>query len=174
MLWVVLAILAIVVASALILMVGKMLPVRHKVSRMAHFNRPPGQIWETITDFGSQASWRSDLLRAERLPSRSGREVWQETDRRGQTLTMATVESVPQRRLVRRIADDNLAFGGSWTMEISEFGEVTSLTITEDGEINNPIYRFVTRFVTGYAATIEDYLRALAKKLGVDVNVTSV
>ena len=174
MLWVVLAILAIVVASGLALMVGSMLPVRHKVSRMAHFNRPPDEIWGTITDFRGQASWRADLLRAERLPNRAGREVWQETDTRGQTLTIETVEMVPQRRLVRRITDDNLAFGGSWTMEIAEFGEVTSLTISEDGEIYNPIYRLVTRLMTGYAATIDDYLRALGKKLGVDVNVTSV
>jgi uncharacterized protein YndB with AHSA1/START domain len=172
--WVIAAIVIIVAVSALVLAVGSMLPKGHLVSRMAHFNRPPDEIWDTITAFGGQVSWRSDLLKTERLPNRGGREVWQETDRRGQTLTMETVESVPPRRLVRRIADENLGFGGSWTIQIAEFGEVTSLTITESGEIYNPVYRFVTRFITGYAATVDQYLRALAQKLGVDVNITSV
>jgi hypothetical protein len=75
---------------------------------------------------------------------------------------------------VRRIADEGLAFGGSWTLEVAEYGEVTSLTVTEDGEIYNPVFRFVSRFITGQTATIDQYLRALGKKLGVEVTITGV
>ena len=168
------ALLAILVtAGVLVLVIGSMLPREHHVSRRAHFNRSPAEIWEVITDYAGQTAWRADVRRVERLPDRDGRQVWRETDKRGQGLMMETVESVAPRRLVRRIGNENLAFGGSWTYEIGEFGEVTSLTITEDGEVFNPVFRFMSRFIIGHAATLDQYLRALAKRLGVEVNITS-
>ena len=59
-------------------------------------------------------------------------------------------------------------------MEIAEYGEVASLTITENGEIYNPVFRFVSRFITGQTSTIDEYLRALGRKLGVEVTITGV
>lgn len=173
MVWVVIAILVVIGGSALVVAIGARLPKEHVVSRKAVFNRQPSEIWGVIADLGNQASWRTDLQRVDRVPDRNGHPVWEETDRRGQTLTMETVESLSSRRLVRRIADENLGFGGSWTMEIGEYGEVTSLTITENGEIHNPVFRFVSRFITGQSATIDEYLTALGAKLGVEVTITS-
>ena len=86
-------------------------------------------------------------------------------------MTLVTVERLPQRRLVRRIADENLPFSGGWTMEIGEFGEVTSLTVTETGEIENPLFRFMSHYVIGHTSTIDRYLTALGKKLGIDVTI---
>lgn len=40
------------------------------------------------------------------------------------------------------------------------------LTITENGEVHNPLFRFVSRFIMGYAATIDACLKALRAKLG--------
>ena len=174
MIWVVVAIGIVIGGSALIVGIGALLPKRHSVSRMAHFNRSAQEIWKVITDFGDQASWRTDISRVERLSDRAGRPVWRETDRRGQSLEIETVESVAPRRLVRRIMNENLPFSGSWTMEVANFGEVTSLTITEDGEVRNPVFRFLSRFITGQTATIDQYLRSLASKLGVDVTITGV
>ena len=45
--------------------------------------------------------------------------------------------------------------------------------ITEDGEVYNPVFRFMSRFIIGHAATLDQYLTALGKRLGVDVNITS-
>ena len=42
----------------------------------------------------------------------------------------------------------------------------TTLTITEDGEVYNPIFRFMSRFVFGHEATMATYLSAAQKKLG--------
>jgi hypothetical protein len=43
---------------------------------------------------------------------------------------------------------------------------VSTLRITEDGEIRNPIFRFVARFFLGYTATMEAYLRDLGRRFG--------
>jgi hypothetical protein len=75
------------------------------------------------------------------------------------------VEQVPPRRLVTRVADPDLPYGGTWTFELDPQPAGTRLTITERGEIYNPIFRVFARFVFGYAATMERYLDALEARL---------
>ncbi len=41
----------------------------------------------------------------------------------------------------------------------------STLTITEDGEVYNPIFRFMSRFVFGHEATMAAYLSAAEKRL---------
>jgi hypothetical protein len=43
---------------------------------------------------------------------------------------------------------------------------MTTLRITEHGEIYNPIFRALARFVFGYESTMIAYLDALKKKVG--------
>ena len=171
MVWIVLGVFLLAGLAVAVWVLGSRLSKAHSVARMAYFNRAPGEIWQIISDFADQPSWRPDLSSVERLPPRNGRDVWRETDSHGQSMTLMTVERLPQRRLVRRIADENLPFSNGWTLEIGEFGEVTSLTITETGEIENPLFRLMSRYVIGHTSTIDRYLTALGKKLGVDVTV---
>ena len=72
-------------------------------------------------------------------------------------------------KLVTKIADPKLPFGGTWTYEVQPDGTGSAVTITEDGEVYNPIFRFVSKFIMGHASTINGYLRALGKKFGQDV-----
>lgn len=74
------------------------------------------------------------------------------------------VERAPPGRLVTRVAD-GLPYGGTWTFELAPEGGGTRLTITERGEVHNPIFRVLARFVFGYAATMEAYLEDLAARL---------
>ncbi|MCZ6857779.1 MAG: hypothetical protein O7F70_07230, partial [Gemmatimonadetes bacterium] len=69
-------------------------------------------------------------------------------------------------RLVMRIADDRLPFGGTWTYEIHEEAGGSRITITEDGEIYSPFFRVMSRFFLGYHGTQESYLTALSERFG--------
>ena len=40
------------------------------------------------------------------------------------------------------------------------------MRIREDGEIYNPLFRFLARFAFGYNGTIDTYLKSMAKKFG--------
>ena len=51
-------------------------------------------------------------------------------------------------------------------MEIVPTPKGSRLTITERGEIYNPIFRTLARFVFGYSSTLESCLKAVEKKLG--------
>jgi len=86
---------------------------------------------------------------------------WRETDSSGDAITYERVETIAGARIVNRIADPKLPFGGSWTYQIEPIGSGTELTITENGEVYNPLFRFVSRFIMGHTATIEKYQRDL-------------
>jgi hypothetical protein len=80
-------------------------------------------------------------------------------------LTYEAETSLPPEHLVTRIVDKGLPFGGSWDYAISHDGPGSKLTITENGEIYNPVFRVVSR-VMGQTASIDAYLTALAARLG--------
>jgi uncharacterized protein YndB with AHSA1/START domain len=148
----------------MVVLVGALLPVRHQASRTAELRAPEARVWELISDFGRAPAWRTDLRSVEPVPGRES--VWKETARNGEVIEYETLEVVPERRLVRRIASQGLPFGGTWTFELSSAAGQTRLTITERGEVYNPVFRFVSRFLMGHAATIDRYLKALRAGLG--------
>ncbi|MBI3471344.1 MAG: SRPBCC family protein [Candidatus Solibacter usitatus] len=159
-LWVVVGLLGLIAAAWGI---GMILPKGHSVSRTLRLNQPPEAVWQAVTDYAAMPAWRGDLAKVERLPDAGGHEVWRETMKNGYVIPLETVESAPPRRLVRKIADPKLPFGGAWTYEIAATGPGSALKITEDGEVYSPIFRVVSRF-TDQAATITGFLTALAKK----------
>jgi len=76
------------------------------------------------------------------------------------------VEDVPGQRMVTRILDTNLGYSGSWTYVFAPSGDGTQLTITENGEVSNVLFRFMSRYFFSQTATIEAYLTALARRVG--------
>jgi hypothetical protein len=72
----------------------------------------------------------------------------------------------PPHLLVARIVTANSPFGGTWTFQLVERGGATELTITENGEVYNVIFRALAHFVFGHTGTIDGYLRALAAHFG--------
>ena len=100
------------------------------------------------------------------LPDANGRKRWWEQDAHGKKIAYELIEDAPSRR-VTRIAGDNLPFGGTWTIEIAPASPTDSeVRVTEDGEIYNVLFRFLSRFVFGYAGSIEAYLQNLGAKFG--------
>jgi uncharacterized protein YndB with AHSA1/START domain len=151
----------------LVVAVGALLPARHRAARMVVLRHSPAEIWAVITDYPAAPQWRSDVVRVERRPDQGGDPVWAEVDRHGQSIPYVTVDRDPERRLVRKIADERLPFGGTWTFELAAQPDGgTRVTITERGEVRNPIFRFVSRFVIGHGALMERYLRSLGGKFG--------
>src|SRR5262245_53757188 len=162
--WLAVGFIALVVLIAGTVGIGALLPESHVVSRTQHYDSPPAQIWEAITNVEQFASWRPGLESAERLPPVAGRVRWREK-MNGDALTMEVLESVEASKLVTRIADEGLPFGGTWTFELKPATSGTDLTITENGEIYNPLFRFIARFVIGYTGTMDKYHEGLGQRL---------
>ena len=162
--WVLITVLALVLVVALAAMIGSRLGQSHRASVSKTFSVPPEMIWSAMTDVAAFPSWRAGVTRVERLPDRNGYPVWMEEGRSGK-MTMAVERMEPPRVLVARIADPKLPFGGTWTYEITPDAGGSRLTITENGEIYNPLFRFMARFIFGYEGAIHSYLSSLEKRL---------
>lgn len=166
--WILLVAAMLAAPLALILLVGAMLPRAHVVSRSASFHQPPEQVWAVVT---GPPDWRPDISKFEQLRGDNSLRRWRETDKRGQTITYEGSEQsivqnqVTVKRFTSRITDKNLPFGGTWTIDVAPQGAGTLVTVTENGEVFNPVFRFVSRFIMGHSATIDAYLKALKTKL---------
>lgn len=158
------AALAILAAVLLVMLVwGVRLPREHTVTVRARFRETPEVLWKAITDLEAAPSWRSDLERAERLPDQDGHPVWVE-HRKGGAMKLEWVDAVAPYRLVTRIADDKLPFGGSWTFVLQAGSGGCTILITEKGDVKPALFRFVGRYLVGYDRTLKQYLVDLGKK----------
>ena len=162
--WILWIFIALAGVLMLITLIGWLLPKVHSVSREAQFPEPPEAIWRAITDIEAMPAWRQGLKSVNRLPDKNGLPAWVETSASG-TIPFETVFSQPPRKLIVRVADPRLPFGGTWTYEITPVAAGSNLRIREDGEVYNPVFRFLSRFVFGYSGTIDAYLKSLERKL---------
>jgi uncharacterized protein YndB with AHSA1/START domain len=156
---------ALVALVVLITVIGWVLPVRHKASVARTYRASAPALFGLITDVASFPSWRSEVTQVEMVPDDNGHKRWKEMVNNGPPITYMVEQSIPDRLLVGRITDRNLPFGGSWTYELTPADDgSTTLRITEDGEVYNPIFRFVSRFVMGHDATMKQYLSAVGTR----------
>jgi uncharacterized protein YndB with AHSA1/START domain len=166
---VVLILLAVVVGLGLVVvLVGLMLPVKHEATVSAAIPAAPEAVWAVLTDPASYPKWRGDVTSVEMLPVDSGRVAWREVGKNG-SISYAIEQADAPRRLVTRITDKSLPFGGSWEYQVTGDGAGSRVRITEHGEVYNPVFRFVSRFIMGHTATVSAYLKALGARFGAAV-----
>lgn len=155
---------AVVVSAAfMVVVIGFLLPKQHVASRAITLKRKPEDVFQLISDFKAASSWRSDVKEVDLLPPAEGHFRYREKGTNG-AITMEVVESNPSSRLVTCIADKDLPFGGIWIFDISPTADGCRLNITERGEVYNPVFRFVSRFVLGYHRTLDTYLQNVGRK----------
>jgi hypothetical protein len=146
-----------------------MLPRKHVASRHVVLRRKPIEVYAVVRDFAALPLWRSDVTRVELLEPRESRVMFREETRHG-AVRYCLDEDLPGERLVLRIADEHLPYGGTWNFEFRPAGDgTTNVRLTEDGFVKNVVFRFLAHFVFSYTATMDAYLRALGRKFGEDV-----
>lgn len=161
-----------VVLVAAMWIVGAALPAEHTASRAAQYRQSPETLWKDITDVDAFAAWRADVTSVRRLPDADGNAAWIEVSG-GDETAMRVDESSPPSRLVTRIDDPSLPFGGTWTFEIAPADGGSTLRITEDGFVRPALFRFLSRYVFGHTATIDQYLTSLGAKYGETVTIVN-
>ena len=163
-------ILSVIVALALcVVAIGAALPRQHVATRQATYHQPPDAIWQTIMDYQKFPTWIKGVKSVEPFQSPDGHPGWTEILLSGMKIPLEVTEADPPRRLVTRITDPKLPWGGTWTTEITPAPGGSVMRITEDGYVNNPVFRFMSRFVFGYTDTLDSYMKSLGGKFGEQV-----
>jgi hypothetical protein len=142
--WVLFGVAGLAALIALMAVLGSMLPRNHTASRTLRVKRPLQDVWAAVTAATGASSVPVDVL-----------------------------ESNPPYRQVTRVKETEKMFGGTWTIAIASEPHPSTgsgqggsaLTITEDGWVGNPIFRFMAKNVFGHHATIDGILKQVAKTL---------
>jgi uncharacterized protein YndB with AHSA1/START domain len=156
----------IVVAAAIVTIIGAVLPERHEATRSIILAAAPPDVYRVIADHENAPAWRQDLNRVEMLGASGGRKQFREHGAHG-SVTYEVVEDVPGQRLVTRIVDRDLGYSGSWTYVITAREGGSVLTITENGQVSNVLFRFMSRFVFGHTKSIDTYLASISRYMAV-------
>lgn len=154
-----------VVLVGIMALIGSMLPKTHEVSRSISLRKSPQDVYAVIRDFASHPKWRADVKQVDVEAPQDGRVCFREVARHG-TVNYELAEDVPAQRMVTRIRDTDLGYAGQWTYTLSPENGGTRVTIREDGEVSNVLFRFMSRYIFGQASTIDSYLTSLAKHFG--------
>lgn len=159
--WLIITIIAFLLLGFIIFIVGKLLPVKHTAFQQRQFAVSKNLLWTSIRNFKDYPEWRSNLKALTVINETQ----WREVDDKGDAITFGIIEEVPEIRLEVKILDDNLPFGGIWVYELTEGDHVVTLKITENGEVYNPIFRFISHFFMDQSATIKQYMTDLETHL---------
>lgn len=148
---------------------GMFLPKEHVVTSSITLSQPPDSVWAVVRNLDDYPGWWRDVKSSEPDSSFGDREIWVQTDAQGQEIPLEVTQSIEPSLLVTRIADDKLPFSGQWTYEIEGAGTGSRLTITEEGEVFNPVFRLVARLFLGHHGTIDRCLESLGWRFGEQV-----
>ena len=167
------SVLAVVTLFFVVFMFRPFISKGHSISRVAYINRSQREVWMLISDIGGQDSWRLDLETVERLEQKNWLELWSETDIGGQTLIWETIKSIPQQILDRRVVDITGKYVCRWVCEVAEFGDVTSLTITQEKEMNSFGMRFISTVLSDPYEAIDRYIHLVGRGFDAHVTITT-
>lgn len=144
--------------------IGYFLPAEHSVSVSREVAGTPREVWSVLTVPHEYPDWRPEVGEVEVLSDEGDAVHWRETTDRGAVNYRRVAAEAPQ-RLVNEIADQDLPYGGRWTYELESVPAGTRVTITEDGVVHSPLFRFFSRFVFGHDASARSFLESLHARM---------
>lgn len=154
---------AIVVIALLIVGWGALLPKRHHTEDSVIVKADPPEIWNAISDVKDSPQWRSDIGRVELLDDATPAQHWREFHK-NKGVTYRLDKSQPTTLRVVSIDDPALPFGGTWAITVEPFEPgITHVRIDEDGEVRNPIYRWISRYLIDQRSSMDRYLLDLQR-----------
>lgn len=150
---------ALIAIAAIVYLVGMFLPRNHTARMEGKVARPPADLAATIREVRDYPSWRKGVEVVDVVESPDATTYVEVTG--GDRIAYRLTEPERDARFVAVLTDPGLPFGGRWTISLSPDGAGTRVRIQENGEVRNPVFRFMSRFVFGHTASIRTYLESL-------------
>lgn len=153
-----------------VLVAGYSFPAKTTATRMIELKKTSEEIFAVLADVQRMPAWNRNLEKIDILPPRGGVERTLQTFKGGMKMVIETTEATPPKRLVRSMADEHGPFRGAWTYEIAPAGTGTTVRLTEDAEVPNPVFRVVMR-IFGKTKYMDEHLADLGKHFGETVTI---
>ncbi len=158
-----LIVLSVLALTALVVHVwGSRLPREHVAESARMIAASPDAVASWIFDVERHPEWRK-VARVDVVERAPGAIRYREHGPHG-VIAFHLRETEPGRAYESTIDDPTLPFGGRWLIAVAPSAEGARVVIREEGFVKPPVFRFLTRYVFGHAATIDAYLDALAAR----------
>lgn len=158
--WILWSITLLMLLLAALVLVGGLLPREHTVTRQVDLAAAPEAVFAVIADLEAMPAWRPGVVQVKRLADEAGLPAYREASVHG-PVTYVVREARPPVHLVLGMVAPGIE--GTWTFDLAPADGGTRLTIRERAQIENPMVRFLSRFVTGYGKNMQAYLDALVR-----------
>lgn len=141
---------------------GLMLPRTHSVARAIRLRATPDTVWSLIADPAGYPAWRDTMSSVEvdgTAPLR-----WREYGDDGALAFEAVTVNAPN-EFTARVIDDDVARQTERRFSLTADGDGTHVHYREQSSVNNPIARFVFRYIIRRTGAMDRTLVALAAAL---------
>jgi ribosome-associated toxin RatA of RatAB toxin-antitoxin module len=140
---------------------GLFLPKSHKITKTLFLKYDPENIWVYITNVEHYPKWRPSVKKVEVVSTNpAGLTSWQEFYRFNRHTMFQVTEANPYTDLIIKTADKESYYYNKWSINIKEAENGSLLTITEEGEISNPLFRSIAK-LKGVDQPLTEYINDL-------------
>lgn len=152
----------VVLAAFIIIMIfiGRSLPEKHTASITRSFAASPDEVWKVVTNVSEWKSWRKGVKEV----SMMGADTFKENSSNGE-VEYRISNSIPGVSHTSTIITKDLPYGGAWNYVFEKEGSGCKLTITENGEVYNPFFRFMSKYIFGHDGTLKGYMNDLQARI---------
>ena len=152
---------SIVAIIAIVLIIGLFLPKERTFTKTAVLNSDVTKVFNIVTDFKNQTSWRNDVKEIIVIDNNT----WTEVPKKGTAITFKVKQKVENEIFEIEIIEPK-NFNGYWvgTFKQTKPNE-TAIEFKEVVTISNPFFRTISYLFVDLDKTMDLYLENLKQKL---------
>ncbi|MFM9841068.1 MAG: hypothetical protein ACKVOQ_22560 [Cyclobacteriaceae bacterium] len=160
--WIFISLGILIVLIAIVYLIGLLMNVKHEATIQCEFKKiGMDEILLVITDYKEYTSWRSGIKEL----TIDSVNHWTEKNSHGDKVSYRLEMGDEKGKLITRILNKDLAYGGFWEFTITSIDDGCSIKIVENGEVYNPLFRFMAKYIFGHETTLKNYVNDLEIKL---------
>ena len=152
---------SIVAIIAIVLIIGLFLPKERTFTKKAVLNSDVTKVFNIVTDFKNQTSWRNDVKEIIVIDNNT----WTEVPKKGTAITFKVKQKV-ENEIFEIVIIEPKNFNGYWigTFKQTKVNQ-TAIEFKEVITISNPFFRTISYVFVNLDKTMDLYLQNLKQKL---------
>jgi hypothetical protein len=151
----------VVALIAIVLIIGLFLPKERTFTKTAVLNSDVTKVFNLVTDFKNQTTWRNDVKEIIGIDENT----WTEVPKKGTAITFKVKQKIENEIFEIEIIEPK-NFNGYWVGTFKQTKENrTAIEFKEVVTISNPFFRTISYFFVDLDKTMDLYLQNLKQKL---------
>ena len=153
---------SIVAIIAIVLIIGLFLPKERTFTKKAVLNSDVTKVFNIVTDFKNQTTWRNDVKEIIVIDNNT----WTEVPKKGTAITFKVKQKIENEIFEIEIVEPK-NFNGYWVGTFKQTNQnATEIEFKEVVTISNPFFRTLSYLFVDLDKTMDLYLENLKQKLG--------